>query len=77
MRLAALLGIMVVGAILAVGGAFAEDPKSYNADEVSDLGQFVVVFGLVLLTLELFGSAVLTFLKERRERKKQPEESPD
>jgi hypothetical protein len=77
MRLAALLGIMFIGAVMAVGGAMAEGPQSYNADDVTDLGQFVVVFGLVLLTLELFGSAVRAYLKERRARKKQPEGSSD
>lgn len=73
MRLAALLGIMVVGAILAVGGAIAEgDGRGFGSgDNVSDLGQFVVVFGLVLLTLELFGSAVIAYLRDRRERKKE------
>ena len=80
MRIAALLGIMVVGAILAVGGAFAQgDGRGFNsnAGDVSDIGQFTVVFGLILLTLELFGTALLGYLRERRERRKSDETSPD
>jgi hypothetical protein len=72
MRIVALLGIMVVGAILAVGGAVARgDGRGYNSDAsaAADIGQFIVVFGLILLTLELFGTALRDYLRERRERR--------